>query len=96
MFHPGILWCGAQDRNSAYFSSHNAFPVDVPDQDSFVSVEPVLLFTLDRELDREWLVVCISEASCQTPFLGWVLAHILVFFGVTELFVFRSPLLGTC
>lgn len=45
--------------------SANAFiglgPVCAPDQASFVVwVEPVLLFTVDRELDREWLVLCIS------------------------------------
>ena len=51
-------------------------PVCVPDQASLVVwVEPVLPFTFVGELDRE--LSCgmhISEASCETTFVGWDLA----------------------
>jgi hypothetical protein len=45
-------------------------PVRVPDQAPFVVwVEPILPFTLAKETDCEWLVVCTSQKHRVRPHL---------------------------
>ena len=70
-----LEYCGVEPKTETVPTSQapsihpstTGFPVCVPDQASVVWVEPVLLFTLDRELDCEWLVVHISRKHLVRP-----------------------------